>query len=78
VKISEAATAQTGCIRFKVTEPPFDDIRVRRAIVLCPGNAQNLEVSHRGLGVLDENHLYHASGRGHSAVRLNLAWFPGT
>jgi len=56
IVVSEAATAQTGCIRFKVDEPPFDDIRVRQAIVLCSDNAQNLQVSHRGLGTLGENH----------------------
>jgi len=68
VQISEAATAQTGCIRFKVTEPPFDDIRVRQAIVLCSDNAQNLEVSHRGLGVLGENH--------HVAQGVHPEYFP--
>ena len=54
--ISKVDTAQTGVIRMKVTEPPFDDIRVRKAIQLCSDNAQNLQKAHRGLGSVGENH----------------------
>lgn len=56
VVIGEAATAQTGVIRMKVTEAPFTDIRVRRAIVRCADNAQILERAYRGLGTLGQNH----------------------
>lgn len=56
VVVSEAVTAQTPCIRFKVNQAPFDDLRVRQAFVLASNNAQNLEVAHRGLGSVGENH----------------------
>lgn len=56
IRISEAATAQTGVIRFKVTAKPFDDIRVRRAIQLCSDNRQSLETAHRGLGTIGYHH----------------------
>jgi peptide/nickel transport system substrate-binding protein len=54
--VSEAATAQTGVIRMKVTEKPFDDPRVRRAVQLCSDDAENLAKAHRGLGTLGEHH----------------------
>jgi peptide/nickel transport system substrate-binding protein len=54
--LSVADTAQTGVIRMKVTEAPFDDWKVRRAIQLCSNNAQNLEVAHRGMGQVAEHH----------------------
>jgi len=56
IQVSEAVTAQTPCIRFKVNQAPFDDLRVRQAFVLASNNAQNLEVAHRGLGSVGENH----------------------
>ncbi len=56
IVIGEAPTAQTGVIRFKVTEKPFDDIRVRKAIVKCADNAVILERAYRGLGTLGQNH----------------------
>lgn len=58
IVLSEADTAQTGVIRMKVTEPPFTDRRVRRAIQLCSDNQQNLDQAHRGLGqVADHYHV---------------------
>lgn len=56
IVVSEAQTAQTGVIRMKVTEKPFDDPRVRRAIQLCSDNAENFRKSHRGMGAVAENH----------------------
>lgn len=56
VVIGEAATAQTGVIRMKVTEAPFTDIRVRKALVRCADNAQILERAYRNLGTLGQNH----------------------
>ncbi len=37
--VYEARTAQTGCIRMRITEKPFDDIRVRKAIVMAADNS---------------------------------------
>lgn len=56
VVLAEADTAQTGVIRFKVTEEPFTDHRVRRAIQLCSDNAQNLQQAHRGMGQVADHH----------------------
>jgi len=56
VEVHSAKTAQTGVIRMKVTEKPFDDIKVRRAIQLAADNMQMFEQAHRGLGSLAENH----------------------
>jgi len=56
VVIAKADTAQTGVIRMKVTEKPFDDRRVRRAVQLCCDPAQQLEIAYRGLGSLGQHH----------------------
>jgi peptide/nickel transport system substrate-binding protein len=49
-------SAQTICIRMQCNQKPFDDIRVRRAMVLAADNAKLLELGYRGLGVVAENH----------------------
>ncbi|HXH02482.1 MAG TPA: ABC transporter substrate-binding protein [Candidatus Competibacteraceae bacterium] len=56
VVVSKADTALTGVIRMKVTEKPFDDIRVRKAVVLCADNAEILQKAYRGMGTVGENH----------------------
>jgi len=56
ISVHQATTAQTGVIRMQVDKKPFDDIRVRKAILLASDNAQNLQTAHRGLGSLGENH----------------------
>lgn len=56
VKIAEVVSAQTGVIRMHVNEPPFNDIRVRQAMVLAADNEQNLKIAHRGMGSVGENH----------------------
>ncbi len=56
IDVHEATTAQTGVIRMQIDAKPFDDIRVRKAILLASDNAQNLQTAHRGLGSLGENH----------------------
>ncbi len=56
IDVHEATTAQTGVIRMQIDAKPFDDIRVRKAILLASDNAQNLQTSHRGLGSVGENH----------------------
>jgi peptide/nickel transport system substrate-binding protein len=54
--IYEAQTAQTACIRMKVTEKPFDDQRVRRAIQLCCDAAAYPELVYQGRGTAGEHH----------------------
>ncbi len=56
VTIHQSDTAQTGVVRMQVTQKPFDDVRVRQAIVACCDNAKLLELSYRNLGAVGENH----------------------
>ena len=56
IVVSHAVTAQTGVIRMNIANKPFDDIRVRQAILLAADNQEIFEKAHRGLGSLGENH----------------------
>lgn len=55
VKLLTGNAAQTLCIRMQ-PQKPFDDIRVRKAMVLASDNAQIMELAYRGKGVVAENH----------------------
>ena len=48
-------TAETAVLRFKVTQKPFDDPRVRKAMRLGLDNKAVMEVALRGLGVTAEH-----------------------
>ena len=54
--IYEAQTAQTGCLRMKVTEKPFIDQRVRRAVQLCCDAQAYPELVYQGRGTAGEHH----------------------
>lgn len=54
--IYETVTAQTGVARMKVTEAPFDNILVRKAIQACIDHAKLLEIAYQGLGAPGEDH----------------------
>ena len=54
--IVAARTAQTLCCRMRVTEPPFDDIRVRKAIVMACDNAAIKALVYPEGGDIGENH----------------------
>ncbi|MGD9507393.1 MAG: ABC transporter substrate-binding protein [Geminicoccaceae bacterium] len=54
--IYEAQTAQTGVLRMKVTEKPFTDQRVRRAIQLCCDASAYPELVYQGRGQAGEHH----------------------
>ncbi|MDM8544495.1 ABC transporter substrate-binding protein [Desulfococcaceae bacterium HSG9] len=56
IKVVEIASTQTGVIRMKVTEKPFDDIRVRKAVQKCCDAKRMLDIAHRGLGIVGEHH----------------------
>jgi peptide/nickel transport system substrate-binding protein len=56
VDIHEATTAQTAVMRFRVTEKPFDDVRVRQAIAACMDHQEILDKAFKGLGQIAENH----------------------
>jgi len=54
--ILEARTCQTLCCRFKVTRPPFDDVRVRRALVKGVDNTVFKDLVFQGTGDVAWNH----------------------
>jgi peptide/nickel transport system substrate-binding protein len=55
LKLYEVPTAETAVLRFKVTEKPFDDQRVRKAMRLALDNTGIMEVALRGLGLPGDN-----------------------
>jgi peptide/nickel transport system substrate-binding protein len=56
VDVHEATTAQTAVMRFRTTEKPFDDVRVRQAIAACMDHQEILDKAFKGLGQVAENH----------------------
>jgi peptide/nickel transport system substrate-binding protein len=56
IKLLRGPAANTLCIRMKPSEKPFDDLRVRKAVVLAADNQKMLDVAIRGNGVVAENH----------------------
>jgi peptide/nickel transport system substrate-binding protein len=54
--IYEALTAQTATMRMQVTQKPFDDQRVRRAIQICCDPAAYPELVYQGRGTAGEHH----------------------
>lgn len=56
VTLLKYPSTQTVVIRMANDQKPFDDIRVRQAVVLCADNQQMLDVAYRGFGTLGENH----------------------
>ncbi len=56
LEILETPTAQTGVARMKVTEPPFDNPLVRKAVQRCVDNAAVLDLAYQNLGVVAEDH----------------------
>ncbi|UCE32961.1 MAG: hypothetical protein JSW68_10120 [Burkholderiales bacterium] len=54
--VISAATAQTLCMRMQVTQAPFDDIRVRKAIVMAVDNARIKQLVYPEGGGGGENH----------------------
>ncbi len=56
IKVAEIPSTQTGVIRMKVNKKPFDDIRVRRAVQKTCDAQRQLDIAHRGLGIVAEHH----------------------
>jgi len=52
----EAVTAQCGVARMKVTEPPFDNKNLRKAIQACVDPRKILEIVYLGHGAPGEDH----------------------
>lgn len=55
-RIIEAPSAQTPCMRMRITEKPFDDIRVRRAIQASADNSRYPDLTYAGYGLPGEDH----------------------
>ncbi|MEM9248298.1 MAG: ABC transporter substrate-binding protein [Pseudomonadota bacterium] len=53
---NEVVSAGTILARPKQTQPPYDDVRVRKALALAVNNATVLELGYSGLGEVAENH----------------------
>ena len=49
-------SAQTLVMRMQQDQKPFDDIRVRKAIVMSSDREQMLRLAYRNLGILGEHH----------------------
>ena len=56
VELYRSATAQTGMARMKVTQKPFDDPRVRKALRYATDCPKTVEVALLGMGVAGEHH----------------------
>jgi len=56
IKVVSVPSTQTGIIRMKVTEKPFTDIRVRKAVQKTCDAQRQLDIAHRGLGIVAEHH----------------------
>jgi peptide/nickel transport system substrate-binding protein len=52
IKVVEIPSTQTGVIRMKVTEKPFTDIRVRKAVQKTCDAKRQLDIAHQGLGIV--------------------------
>ena len=52
----ETVTGQTGVARMRVTEAPFDNLKLRQAILACIDHARVLELAYQGLGAVGEDH----------------------
>ncbi len=54
--LHQAVTAQTGVARMRLSEAPFNDKRVRQAVVACMDHKAILDLAYRGRGAVGENH----------------------
>ncbi len=56
IDVHEQTTAQTGVMRFRITEKPFDNKKLRQAVAACMDHNEILQVAFKGLGQVAENH----------------------
>ena len=56
LELAPQTTAQTAVMRFRVTEKPFDNKKIRQAIAACMDHEEINRIAFRGLGVAAENH----------------------
>jgi peptide/nickel transport system substrate-binding protein len=56
VNVLTKTTATTACMRFNVTEKPFDDKRVRQALQMCTNVDEYPELMFGGMSSVGEHH----------------------
>ena len=56
VDIHQVVTAQTAVARMQMTQKPFDDPKVRKAIRLATDTEKCLQIAHKGVGQAAEHH----------------------
>lgn len=56
VNIHEVVTAQTAVARMQMTQKPFDDPKVRKAVRLATDPEKCLQIAHKGVGQAAEHH----------------------
>jgi len=56
VDIHQVVTAQTAVARMQMTQKPFDDPKVRKAVRLATDPAKCLQIAHKGVGEAAEHH----------------------
>ena len=56
VQLLDTVTAQTPVIRFHTDIAPFDNLKLRQAIIHAASNADILKVAYRNQGIAAENH----------------------
>ena len=54
--VDEATTALTAVMRFRITEAPFDNLKLRQAVAACMDHKEILDKSYHGYGQIAENH----------------------
>lgn len=56
LELHAAITAQTGVMRFRTSEEPFGNKKLRQAIATCMDHQELLDSAFQGLGTVAENH----------------------
>jgi len=56
VEVVSVPSAMTGVIRMKVTQKPFTDLRIRKAVQKCCDVQRMLDIAQHGLGIVAEHH----------------------
>ena len=56
VDVHKVTTAQTAVMRFRVTEAPYDNLKLRQAVAACMDHQELLDKSFQGRGQIAENH----------------------
>ena len=56
IEVVSVPSATTGVIRMKMTQKPFTDLRIRKAVQKCCDVQRMLDIAQRGFGIVAEHH----------------------